>query len=74
MLQAGPVMTRLGVAARRTAPARRLRWAPERGRLRILSRPAEAGRRRQPGRVRFAVLLTMWPDMTRSRDERVTDQ
>ena len=25
-------------------------------------------------RVRFAVLLTIWPDMTRSRDERVTDQ
>lgn len=27
-----------------------------------------------PGGVRFAVLLTMWPDMTRSGDGRVTDQ
>ena len=63
-----------GIAARLTAPAPKLRRAPKPGRLQILSQPAETGQRRQPGRVRFAVLLTMWPDMTRSRDERVTDQ
>jgi hypothetical protein len=63
-----------GIAARLTAPAPKLRRAPKPGRLQILSQPAETGQRRQPGRVRFAVLLTIWPDMTRSRDERVMDQ
>jgi len=66
MLQTGPVMTRLeSRAAHRAGP--KLRRAPKPGRLQILSQPAETGQRRQPGRVRFAVLLTIWPDMTRSR-------
>ena len=74
MLQTGPVMTRL--ESPRGSPRRppKLRRAPKAGQLRILSQPAETGQRRQPGRIRFAVLLTIWPDMTRPRDERVMDQ
>jgi len=58
VLQAGPVMTRL--ESPRGSPRRpMLGRAPKPGRLQVLSQPAETGQRRQPGRVRFAVLPTM---------------